>query len=390
MIDWRWLASAATLMTIAHPAAACTQWRAGSQLVLRQNDGWTMANITQTGERLTGSAQMTAGDAMRSGRAQGRVGGSELWLRVQWNDGTATIYEGAVQGDGSVRGTAYFEERPQARTPWTAQTPLACAQGSNMAAAPPPMPDATGPGLDPNTATGPGYPASRAPARRSGDVAEVIRTAREVIDAVRGRPPAPPPAPVNDPDAPAPAADPAPGSGNDPGTGFDPNAATSADPATDPAPDPASGFDPGAATAPDPGTSSSGSSRPANWRTSPGAMVDRPVQRPSAGSLGTSADGRPIRRLGRIPPRCASGFVWREARPNDYVCVTPDARARVARENSLHAQRVAPTLVAGNAPCLNGFVWREAFAGDRICVQPYARALAARENQLGPGRVAVP
>ena len=40
-----------------------------------------------------------------------------------------------------------------------------------------------------------------------------------------------------------------------------------------------------------------------------------------------------------------SGFVWREARPGDKVCVTPDVRARTATENRAAAStRILPTL----------------------------------------------
>jgi hypothetical protein len=34
------------------------------------------------------------------------------------------------------------------------------------------------------------------------------------------------------------------------------------------------------------------------------------------------------------PKTCASGFVWREATPSDFTCVTPDIRALVAAEQA--------------------------------------------------------
>jgi len=32
--------------------------------------------------------------------------------------------------------------------------------------------------------------------------------------------------------------------------------------------------------------------------------------------------------------KCASGYVWREARPTDHVCVTPESRSLVSKENT--------------------------------------------------------
>jgi syncollin len=85
-------------------------------------------------------------------------------------------------------------------------------------------------------------------------------------------------------------------------------------------------------------------------------------------------------------PRCKPGFVWREARPADYVCVPPEARDRTARENAAAAKRVDPNGAWGPHSCIQGFVWREAYEGDVVCVTPETRALVKEENRLGPGR----
>ena len=85
---------------------------------------------------------------------------------------------------------------------------------------------------------------------------------------------------------------------------------------------------------------------------------------------------------------CASGFVWRTARPEDLVCVTPAARARVAEENRLAGERRDPNGAYGPDTCIAGFVWREAVSGDVVCVTPDSRALAKDENRLGPSHVA--
>jgi hypothetical protein len=80
---------------------------------------------------------------------------------------------------------------------------------------------------------------------------------------------------------------------------------------------------------------------------------------------------------------CQSGFVWREAFEGDYVCVTPDERARAQDDNNQAGSRIA--MVAPNT-CLSGFVWREAFDGDVVCVTPETRSQALADNQAAPSR----
>ena len=84
---------------------------------------------------------------------------------------------------------------------------------------------------------------------------------------------------------------------------------------------------------------------------------------------------------------CKSGFVWREARPDDLVCVTPESRTRVAQENRTAASRVQPGGGSfGPNTCLSGFVWREAFDGDVVCVTPEVRTLVREENSVAASR----
>lgn len=75
---------------------------------------------------------------------------------------------------------------------------------------------------------------------------------------------------------------------------------------------------------------------------------------------------------------CAAGFVWREAGPEDRVCVTPQRRDTVARDNRRGSVQ---------ATCAPGRVWREAFPGDRLCVSPAERDRVRQENTLGPTRM---
>jgi TIR domain-containing protein len=84
---------------------------------------------------------------------------------------------------------------------------------------------------------------------------------------------------------------------------------------------------------------------------------------------------------------CKSGFVWREARPTDSVCVTPESHLRVAQENHTASSRIVPGGGAsGPFTCLSGFVWREAFDGDFVCVTPEVRNLVREENQQAASR----
>lgn len=85
---------------------------------------------------------------------------------------------------------------------------------------------------------------------------------------------------------------------------------------------------------------------------------------------------------------CVSGFVWREARPGDKVCVTPQIRAQAAGENRAASMNRQPGGGAyGPNTCKQGFVWREAFSGDVVCVVPASRTQAARDNALAASRV---
>lgn len=82
-----------------------------------------------------------------------------------------------------------------------------------------------------------------------------------------------------------------------------------------------------------------------------------------------------------IVAQCGKGLVWRMAGANDYICVTPDSRQRVAQENSMAASRRDPKGAYGPNSCIAGYVWREAFNGDVVCVTPQVRALVRQENQ---------
>jgi hypothetical protein len=84
---------------------------------------------------------------------------------------------------------------------------------------------------------------------------------------------------------------------------------------------------------------------------------------------------------------CIQGYVWREAIPDDHVCVTPETRAQAAEDNRLADSRRSPTGGAyGPDTCLQGYVWREVVRSDHVCVTPETRAQAAEDNRLADSR----
>jgi uncharacterized protein YkwD len=94
--------------------------------------------------------------------------------------------------------------------------------------------------------------------------------------------------------------------------------------------------------------------------------------------------GRDCAQTKPLPPAaCEPGYVYRFARPNDRVCVTPLSRAQIQLDNGEATSRVQHGGGAyGVHTCRAGFVWREAFDGDLVCVTPGRRAAVRQENQL--------
>lgn len=116
-----------------------------------------------------------------------------------------------------------------------------------------------------------------------------------------------------------------------------------------------------------------------NWIVSAQAFGCLATVAPQGGSVSLPA------------PFCLSGYVWREARAADAVCVPPQTREETWEEN----RRAPERAVAGLGPygpgtCRDGFVWREAFDGDLACVTPDSRARAWADNAAAPQRTAAP
>ena len=71
------------------------------------------------------------------------------------------------------------------------------------------------------------------------------------------------------------------------------------------------------------------------------------------------------------PLTCLDGYVWRQATPQDHVCVTLTVRAYTARDNALAPSRRSTTPgTFGPDLCAPGYVWREAVPDDHVCVTP--------------------
>jgi hypothetical protein len=79
------------------------------------------------------------------------------------------------------------------------------------------------------------------------------------------------------------------------------------------------------------------------------------------------------------PDSCVNGYVWREARSTDHVCVVPATRDQTWRDNAAAPSRWTNGPF-GPHTCISGFVWREAFPGDDVCVTPEIRTQAANDN----------
>lgn len=80
---------------------------------------------------------------------------------------------------------------------------------------------------------------------------------------------------------------------------------------------------------------------------------------------------------------CKSGFVWRDARDGDGICVTPDERDTAKKQN---ANGPNNRTSAGGNTCRSGYVWREAWVGDTVCVTPYERDQTRQQNALNGQR----
>jgi hypothetical protein len=84
---------------------------------------------------------------------------------------------------------------------------------------------------------------------------------------------------------------------------------------------------------------------------------------------------------------CIRGYVWRQAVPNDHVCVTPAVHKQALQDNAAAASRRNPNGGPyGPDTCLVGYVWREATATDHVCVTGATRDQARSDNAAAASR----
>ncbi|MEV4489970.1 RICIN domain-containing protein [Micromonospora coxensis] len=87
------------------------------------------------------------------------------------------------------------------------------------------------------------------------------------------------------------------------------------------------------------------------------------------------------------PSTCSQGFVWREATPDDHVCVDPKMRQFVRLDNRNPLQFRNPAdQTYGPDTCQQGFVWREATPDDHLCVAPQVRETHKKLNESASNR----
>ncbi len=121
------------------------------------------------------------------------------------------------------------------------------------------------------------------------------------------------------------------------------------------------------------------------WRLTAGG------EKPGAPLPGAIVDTEPPAPDTEPPPpdTCKQGFVWREARPDDHVCVTPETRQQAAEDNLQAAARREPEGGPwGPDTCLAGYVWREAYKDDHVCVTPETREQTRLDNSQADERLA--
>jgi hypothetical protein len=76
---------------------------------------------------------------------------------------------------------------------------------------------------------------------------------------------------------------------------------------------------------------------------------------------------------------CNPGYVWRVAKHDDLVCVTPHSRDVVRGENE-GAASFWVNGAYGPHTCASGRVWREAYSGDDVCVSTKRHDEVRQEN----------
>lgn len=88
---------------------------------------------------------------------------------------------------------------------------------------------------------------------------------------------------------------------------------------------------------------------------------------------------RGVALAGPVVAACPAPMVPRRALPDDGVCVKLESRTRVVAENARAVLLWIPGPY-GPKTCANGYVWREATPVDFTCVTPDIRTLVHSEQ----------
>jgi hypothetical protein len=102
-------------------------------------------------------------------------------------------------------------------------------------------------------------------------------------------------------------------------------------------------------------------------------------------AIGVTSDPLKVGSAPRGSEQCKAGYVWRMARPTDKVCVTPQTRTLITKQNRA-AARLWVAGASGNHTCVQGYVWREAFPGDDVCVFTQDRKQVRLDNAKAASR----
>ncbi|AEV86799.1 hypothetical protein ACWT_5781 [Actinoplanes sp. SE50] len=98
----------------------------------------------------------------------------------------------------------------------------------------------------------------------------------------------------------------------------------------------------------------------------------------------------PVAAAGNPPDdACLEGYVWREAFVGDHVCVPPDLRRQAWADNEAAASRTVhipatPLTPVSSDFCQEPYVWRDARPSDQVCVTPQNRLLNQYYNKMAP------
>ena len=108
--------------------ASCDMWNvSGNALSIEQSNGPTVSfDLLQDGENLMGKAYSSAQPNAPGVVSDGRIRGSSLRLRVDWNSRSTGIYELMIDEDGRIEGYGYDFKQPTDRAQMIGNRRLTC------------------------------------------------------------------------------------------------------------------------------------------------------------------------------------------------------------------------------------------------------------------------